>query len=187
MANAGVQAIAKLLQARRPWVGPLEFDCSIAEDHAVEVDVTDNPVESLPGLPGSVTDHAVVRPRVVQITALVSATPDRIIGTASALSPTRHLRLWRRLRDLALRRELVSVITTLEVYPSMMLVRVGTPRTRDRTGVVEIQCTAKQVLFASVPGAAELSEAAAELAQQGQDVGAQTAQGRHLAELQALL
>ena len=184
---AGFDGIAQLLQQRRPWVGPLQFDCSIAEDHALELDLTDNPIEALPGLPGLVTDHAVQRPRVLQMVVLASNSPDDITGTSGFIQPTRHIRLWRKLRELMQRVEIVTVVTTLELYASMVIVRIGTPRRRETTNCLEIAVTLRQVLFAAVPGAQELAEAAAELALAEQDVGGQAASARSLADVAALL
>lgn len=186
MAGSAVTQLAKLLQQRRPWVGPLEFDCSIAEDHALELDLTDNPIEALPGLPGQVTDHAILRPRVLQLTVIASNSPDRLLSVSGLLQPTRHIRLWRKLRELAQRMELVTVVTTLELYAGYMIVRVGTPRRRETTGALEIAVTLRQVLFATVPGAQELADAAAELALAEQDVGAQATQARAVAEVATL-
>jgi len=180
-------AIAQILQQRRPWIGPLEFDCSITEDHAAELVLTDNPIEALPGFPGLVTDHAVLLPRVLRMVVLVSTTPDRLLAVSGFLTPTRHIRQWRKLRDLWARRELLTVVTTLELYTSMMLVRVGTPRRSQTTNALEIDCTLRQVLFAAVPGVQDLAEAAADLALAEQDVGAQATQARTLSDLAQLL
>ena len=179
--------IAQLLQQRRPWIGPLEFDCSVTEDHAAELALTDNPIEALPGFPALVTDHAVLLPRVLRMVVLASNAPDRLLSVSGLLQPTRHIRLWRKFRDLHARREILTVITTLELYASMMIVRVGTPRRRETTNCLEIDVVLRQVLFAAVPGVQDLAEAVADLALAEQDVGAQATQGRSLSELAALL
>jgi hypothetical protein len=187
MASAIFQGIAQLLQQRRPWVGPLEFDCSIHEDHAAELALTDNPIEALPGQPGVITDHATLLPRALTMTVMVSNSPDSLLAVSGFLTPTRHIRLWRKLLDLFRLRSLVLVITTLELYPAMLITRVSAPRENRTTNCLEITVNLRQVLFAAVPGVQELSDAAAELALAEQDVGAQATQTRALSDLVALL
>lgn len=184
---AGIQELAKLLQQRRPWIGPIELDASIEESHSGESAITDNPVEALPGLPGVVSDHVVLLPRVLTMTVVAFRQPDRLIGTSSLLTPSRHLRIWRKLRDLWQRRELLTVVTSLELYTSMVIRSLGTVRRNATTGQLEIAVTLRQILFAAVPGVTELSEAATELAAAEQDVGAQATQTRALGELATLL
>lgn len=183
---AAFDGVAQLLQQRRPWIGPLAFDCSIAEDHAVEIDLTDNPIESIPGLPGAITDHAVLRPRVLPMTVFVTNSPA-IPLTGALVQPTRHVRLWRKLVELMRRVELVTVVTTLELYSSMVIVRVGAPRRRETTNALEISVVLRQVQFAAIPGAEALAGAASEIADAEQDVGVRAGIARRVAELAALL
>lgn len=178
------EGIAQLLQSGRPWIGGLEFDCSIHEDHAVEVRLTEQPIEALPGELGQVTDHALVMPRSLTMVVLISNTPDNLIPV---VRPFRHLRIWRQLRTLALLRQPVDVVTSLEIYPGMMITRVAAPRRRETTNCLEITCALRQVQFSVSTGAQALADAAAELAESGAELGIQQATARAVSDLTSAL
>ncbi len=172
-----------LFASRKPWVGTIKFDASFQEDHAVDVDHTEYPVEA----GGLITDHQVVRPRAIVMTVGASSLPDELL---SLPEPTRHLRLWRRLRDVAIRGDLVDIITTLEIYPLMKLTHVSTVRRRETTGALYYTVRARRFQFALLDGADQVADAAQDIALGAVDAGAQTARlagAPELIELGAIL
>lgn len=161
-----IQDAIALFSATKPSVGPIMLDGSLSEDHAVEVDVTEEPIEE----GGLVADHQIVRPRVVVIEGLVSAFPDSFLPPQTF---TRHLSIWRRFRDIAIRGDLLDVVTTLEVYPGMKLTSVRTRRDVDHTNALVILLTLRKFEFARVDVAQAVADAAQDLALGQAELGAQ--------------
>lgn len=157
----------------------IEFDCSIQEDHGVQVALTERPIEAVPGQPSILSDHAVVQPRSLTMVVRVSNIPDKVIP----FQFTRHLRIWRQLRDIAKRVELVDIVTTLEVYLNMVLLSVSTPRRKDTTNCLEITVTAREAQFTAVDVSSEMADAVSEVASGAADLGAQGTQAQAVADL----
>jgi hypothetical protein len=70
-----------LFTKQKPQIGTLILDASIREDHSLETEITDNPIED-----GSVvTDHVLVLPRRVSLEVVATSNPDdnllALIGT----------------------------------------------------------------------------------------------------------
>lgn len=172
-----------LFASRKPWVGPLKFDASFLEEHAVDVDVTEYPIES----GGLIADHRVVRPRAITMTVGASSLPDELL---SLPEPTRHIRMWRRLRDLCIAGLLVDIVTTAEIYPLMHLTHVSAPRSRDTNGHLYYTIRARRIQFALLDGAEQIADAAQDIALGAVDAGAQAARlagAPELIELGAIL
>lgn len=168
-----------IFRSRKPRIGPLTLDCSLSEEHASESELTDRPIET----GGIVTDHVVQVPRALLLTVGISSLPDELL---SVPEPTRHLRVWRELRDMQQRFELLDVVTTLEIYPLMMITSLRTVRTRESTGALQIAVRLRQVEFAAVDSAHAIADAAQDIALGEADIGAQAAEAAAAAELVAL-
>ncbi len=156
----------QLFSSRRPQIGPLVFDASIAEQHAFDVDYTDSPIED----GGRVADHAVIVPRTLALTVIAAPAPDSFLPPVSF---TRPQRLWQTLCQLAALPELVDVVTTLEIYPRMAIVRVGTLRNAENTNAMEFDVVLRRIEFARVDAATQVAREAQDLALAEQDLGAQ--------------
>lgn len=106
--------------------GAVELDASINETHGADVDITQHPVEE----GADITDHARIKPETLSITGVVTNTPLILNASANA-SPTRAEEAYAKLREILRTRELISVITSLRQYDSMLLASM--PVTRDAT------------------------------------------------------
>jgi hypothetical protein len=177
------ETIAQVLRRSTPTVfgvTSIEFDCSISEDHGLDVQLTEKPIEGVPGQTSIISDHAIVLPRQVTLVVIASNTPDRLLP----FQITRHLRIWRQLRDMAARVEVVDIVTTLEVYTNMVLLRVGAPRNRETTNALEFTIVARKAEFSLVTGVTqELADAVSEIAAAEADLGAQGTQAQQIADL----
>lgn len=165
--------------SRKPWIGPLKFDMSRQEQHAVDIDHTDSPIEA----GGLVTDHRVVRPRVLSMELGFSSLPDELL---SLPEPSRHIRRWRQLRDMAIRGDIVDAVTTAEIYPLMSLEHVGTVRTRETSGHAYFTVRLRRLEFAVIDPATAIADVAHDIALGGVDLGAQTLRVAGGAEMIAL-
>jgi hypothetical protein len=160
--------VLQLFNLLKPTVGPIVLDASINESHAVDVEWTENPIEE----GGIVSDHAIVAPRVVVIEGIVTRFPDSLLPP---LKFTRHLLIWRRLRDMAIRRELYDIVTSLEIYPRMGILSVRTPRSNEWTHASKITIVARKMEFSVLDAAQVVSDAATDIAQGKAELGAQAA------------
>lgn len=176
MAATDVLQIFNLL---KPTVGPIVLDASINEAHAVDVEWTDNPIEE----GGIVSDHAIVQPRTLVIEGVVSRFPDSVLPP---LKFTRHLLIWRRLRDMAIRRELVDIVTSLEIYPRMALLSVRTPRSNEWTHSLKITIVARKMEFSVLDATQVVADAATDIAQGKAELGAQASLIAHSVEIAAM-
>lgn len=164
-------SLTLLLNRTKPVLGTLELDASLQELHGKRVRKTRNPRQD-----GTVsTDHAVVEPRVVQITGVITNTPD-VFG--AAFDPRyndadRHKSAWKTLNELADSRELVDVFTTLESYSNMMLVDLRAPRGAENTNGIQFTAVFEETEIARSLLIENLAADTADLAQAEADLGAQ--------------
>lgn len=177
--KANVLDVIRLFSFANPRIGPIVLDASLSESHSVDVRITDNPVE----LGGDVSDHAQVQPRRVQIDGVVVSFPNSLLPVAP-FGFTRHIKAWRMLRDMGLRHEVVDVVTTLEIYPRMMIESLRTQRTPERALRVTIVMRQLEVAFVDV--AQQLADAMQDMGLGQAELGAQGTQAALSAELQAL-
>lgn len=155
-----------IFSRNKPKIGTLVLDASIAEEHAIDVSITDNPIED----GGTVTDHALVEPRVLTMEVMVTAHPDQLIPTLSAV---RHIQEYRKLQRIAKSRDVITVVTSLERYRNMLIERVSTPRTVENTNALRITVQLRQIEIARVDAAENLGDVAADLALGGESLASQ--------------
>lgn len=110
---------AGLVKISSPTFGALEFDASLSEQHAVELDVTDFPVER----GANFSDHKRRKPTQIQIEGYITNTP--LVGTPD---PGRGVTAFQRLEAMADDPGLVSVSTEYKVYSNMALTSLRVPR-----------------------------------------------------------
>lgn len=120
----------------------VEVDCSITEQHSGEVEVTEHPVEE--GF--NVSDHARPKPDALTMDAIVSNTPinrtqrKRVVQAfgfqfeTSTLSDQRQgvasyaEAAYAKLRDLKDAGKVITVVTNLRTYDSMIITSLSVPR-----------------------------------------------------------
>lgn len=176
-----IQDLIQLFNSARPQVGPIVLDATLQEDHSIEAEQTEDPIEE----GGLVSDHRIVQPRPLRIVGVVVAAP------ASFLAPggfTRPQKVWRRFRDMLNRGDVVDVITTLELYPSMSLMRVATTKSAGGGSAngLEIELVLRRVEFARIDVAQNIADVAQDLALGQAELGAQGAVAQAASELAAL-
>lgn len=169
----------EIFKSRKPWIGPMQFDCSLAEDHGIDIELTDRPVEG----GATISDHALILPRAIVMTVGISNLPDELL---SLPEPTRHLRAWKQLVQLAEAFELLDVVTSLEVYAQMFITSVRTQRTLETTHALQIVVRLRKLETASVDAAQAIADVAHDIALGEADLGAQSATAANTAELAQL-
>ena len=145
---------------------PIVFDATIADSHDVRFAWTGSPIEN-----GQfATDHGIELP--VRVTMEVAATVHTDTVIPNVVS-TRHIRLYRQLRDLARRREPFDLVTSLAVYTSMVIDRVGVPRRGPAsTFALMIPVEMHKIEIATIDLVQNMAEIATEIALGEQDIGA---------------
>ncbi len=137
---------------RRPtentFVLILELDASISETHARSVEITEHPVEA--GV--NVSDHVRQQPDNVVITGIISNTPAALPGTASGIAggavSNRDRDAFEILEDLQLNATIVTVISTIKVYDSMLLQNFTAPRDAGQGDSLNVTMTFRELLTA---------------------------------------
>jgi hypothetical protein len=106
-------------------IDKLKVDISQSESHERNNLVTKNPVES----GADVTDHIQIQPAKLTISGVVSATPVQVLGFQN--SNSRVSDAYSALKKISTKKELVDIVTGIEVYQNMALVTLTVPRDRE--------------------------------------------------------
>ena len=137
-------------------VGEISLDLILTETHSLNAVVTQHPVQD----GSTISDHITILPRSGTMRVLVSnfslsaakgddrADWDEIYDQGEAAQkslPNRAEEAWKKLKDLVKKRELVKVVTSLEVYEDVALTRVETTRDGDTGDALEIDIDYEQV------------------------------------------
>ena len=137
-------------------VGEISLDLILTETHSLNAVVTQHPVQD----GSTISDHITILPRSGTMRVLVSnfslstaegdarADWDEIYDQGEAAQkslPNRAEDSWEKLKDLVKTRELVKVVTSLEVYEDVALTRVETTRDGDTGDALEIDIDYEQV------------------------------------------
>lgn len=137
-------------------VGEISLDLILTETHSLNAAVTQHPVQD----GSTISDHITILPRSGTMRVLVSnfslstaegdaqAAWEEIYAQgqeARKTLPNRAADAWEKLKDLVKKRELVKVVTSLEVYEDMALTRVETVRDGDTGDALEIDIDYEQV------------------------------------------
>ena len=137
-------------------VGEISLDLILTETHSLNAVVTQHPVQD----GSTISDHITILPRSGTMRVLVSnfslstakgdarADWDEIYDQGEAAQkslPNRAEEAWKKLKDLVKKRELVKVVTSLEVYEDVAITRVETTRDGDTGDALEIDSDYEQV------------------------------------------
>jgi len=161
-------ASVNLFSRNKPKIGAITLDASIREEHAIDNDITSEPVED----GSTITDNIVTQPRVLAMEVMLTSHTDTVLPSGSN---TRHIQIYRQLQRLAKAKEVFDVVTTLERYRNMAFRRCGTPRTVENTNALVVTCILRQIEIARVDEAANLAEIAQDIALGEENLGSQGA------------
>lgn len=117
-------------------IDDITLDAVVSETHTHSLQVTEHPVES----GADITDHARVKPDVVTLDIVLSDIPTK--GDPKA---GRAAELYEKLRLLMDNAALVTVVTSLRVYESMILESLSAPKTVKESGGVRCTASLRQI------------------------------------------
>lgn len=135
-------------------VGAVELDLILRENHSKEAEVTENPLQD----GRAISDGIYLRLREGSLTALVSnhslkhveklseQTTEAILNLAQWQPlKNRAAETWEELKATMDRKELVTIVTALEVYDNVAITKISAPRDGDSGDAQEFEISFKQV------------------------------------------
>lgn len=135
-------------------VGAIELDIILSENHSKDARVTENPLQD----GRAVSDGIYLELREGNFTALVSnhslkhveevseQTTDALLDLAQWQPLKNRAReAWEELKSLMDRKELVTIVTALEVYDNVAITHIGAPRDGDSGDAQEFEISFKEV------------------------------------------
>lgn len=136
------------------FVGDVELDLILSENHSKSARVTENPLQD----GRAISDGIFQELRDGTLTGLVSnhsvkhSTPpdeqdaETLLDEAeNATLENRALNAWRDLKDIMEAGETVTIVTALEVYENVAITNIATSRDGDSGDALEIQISFRQV------------------------------------------
>lgn len=126
------------------FVDSVTFDAMVSEQHSGEVQVTDNPVER--GI--DVSDNIRPKPEQLQLDVLVSNSPLARALLGSPNSPKRATEAFRVLRELRDAGTLVTVVTSLRTYESMVIQKIDVTRNNKTGQALSAKIALRQIIQA---------------------------------------
>ena len=125
---------------RQSSIGDLKLDVLIEEEHSMESEITDHPVEA-----GAVIhDHVTNQPRRLKMTGFVSDAPlkdaDAPLGAVPSASA------YQTLEQLWIARTPFVAVTTLRQYDDMIVETLKVPRNSPE-GALRFECTMKEIVL----------------------------------------
>jgi D-ribose pyranose/furanose isomerase RbsD len=147
-------AITSLIfgKKEKPKIGVLELDCNISESHEFENQVTAFPIEN-----GSeITDHVINKPKKITVNGFVTNSPinslgkigeikDAIAGN-SGLSQKRVSVAEYELQSILFNKELVTIVTSLDVYDDMVMTSLSIPKDSKTGDALRFTATFQQII-----------------------------------------
>lgn len=123
--------------------GAVELDASIDETHTSSVQITQFPVEE--GV--DITDHVRKQPDRIVIRGIVT---DHPLTFGGALRAGRSLDALGNFLFMLNAAEIISAVTSLNTYTSLILESIEMPRSPQRSSAVEFVLTLREILTATV-------------------------------------
>lgn len=131
--------------------GAVELDASIEETHSSSVQITQFPVE----VGVAISDHVRRQPDRVTIRGIVT---DHPLIFGGALRSGRSLDARGDFLSMLNAAELITVVTSMNTYSSMILESMEMPRNPLRSSAVEFLLTLREILTAEVAAAAATTD-----------------------------
>ena len=155
--------VVSLVFATKPTkIDSVELDASIRETHTGEVELTDHPVEE----GANITDHSRPKPIGLAIDGVITNTPisrtkqantRTILGvtfTSSAAvanyiqgRPGYAEAAYAKLEDLRLKGNVITVVTNLKTYTSMVMTSLSIPRDKNTGDALSFSAQFRQVII----------------------------------------
>lgn len=121
-------------------VGGLVFDATLREAHTLEIEVTDNPIET-----GSeVSDHMFVKPKRLTLAAVVSDVNLHPTNSDLYQGPSRSQAAFQLLESLQESGEPFNIQTGLKLYTNMMCLVVRAEQDKDSDGALLFEADFKE-------------------------------------------
>lgn len=149
-------AFENLFIRTKKSIGGIELDAVLSETHNNKVRITKHPVE----LGADITDHAIIEPKIINITAQVSDTPlgaaafgqiidlvTGLFGTSTDNNITRSNAAYNAIIQLMEQREPIDVQTKLKLYENMLITNVSTTQDKATSRVVLITIALEEVII----------------------------------------
>lgn len=177
-----IAQMALLTITPRPQMGPIILNCTLSEQHSLEAEVTERPVDA----DGSVSDHYIRAPRIFSMEATISEYPDNLVHQFGFFGPGKKYRFanrkataWSDIKALWESETPFEVITELEVYPRMLIVNLETIK-QDNSDLL-FRCLLKEYRIIGLSIEDQLAIDQLDYSSEGADVGAN--QGTQVADL----
>jgi hypothetical protein len=149
-------AFENLFIRTKKSIGGIELDAILSETHNNQVRLTKNPVE----LGADITDHAVIEPKRLSITAQVSDTPlgtaafgqivdlvTGLFGTSTTKNITRSNAAYNAMVQLMEEREPIEVQTKLKLYQDMVITSLSVTQDKNTSRIVLMNISLEEVLI----------------------------------------
>ena len=137
-------------------IGGIQLDSTLEESHNNTVELTQNPIEA--GV--DITDHAITRPKIVRLRAVVTDSPlgvaafakivDTItgfFGTSTSSNITRSQQAYNALVVLQEAKEPITLTTRLVVYENMIITGIESSQDKDTSRAAFMDITLEQIII----------------------------------------
>ena len=127
-------------------IGGYFFDGFMQVDHNIELQTTENPVET----GASIVDHAYVKPAEVVIRVMMSDVHQSLVPGQFTGTRFRSNNAWQVLRKLQSDRIPMSVFTRLGLYNNMLITKLSASDTAETFRALSAEVTLKEIPVARV-------------------------------------
>jgi len=127
---------------RNAAIGSIILDATVEERHDYSNTITENPIEA----GGFVTDHVYENPRMLDVTGEITDSPVQFFSALNGVN-TRRIEAKDQLVALHKAREVVTVVTGLEIYTDVIMENLSFPRNQKTGQRLQFSATFKQAKF----------------------------------------
>lgn len=135
--------LISILSKFSPSIGALVLDATITESHGFSAEVTDYPVEK----GSNISENRNILPRVLTIDGVISSAPTSLVQISGPNAPLSVPDGFRSLEDLFDSDDLISVVTKLKTYESMLITSLTVPRSSEQGEAVFFSMELRQIRF----------------------------------------
>lgn len=150
-------------------VGAVELDASLQENHVLENEITEFPVEE----GTDITDHIRKKPERVTITGIITNHPNTFGGALG--NPDRAGEAYEKFLEMVNKAQVVTVVTTLRQYANMAIESISIPRSAQKGQHIEVTISLREIKTAVVESVTPAPATGVGSSAGTQDLGAQNA------------